>query len=673
MYWYDFGGGSALKAIYDAVDERGCIPIDDFYMENVENRTIIHSGAEVTSWVNLYAADSNGEYDLKLIGDDSTAVITLADPQSYLVTDFDPTAIKHHLDFYGGAVFGSLVINTKQAIIDAAGSGAWTLASIAGLPAEVSTSDGYFPLSHVFDISLNPLPESESTAFYDANTVKYKLLNSARLHVAKGASFKTGGLAVYDGTDYLGGRGTHASSLKKSLNPNTTPAEAIVDGQLTADLVVGTVETNQSNSKIVANAVTSTVMFEPKEGTGKQFTAKMLDDEQGWFYIPLSLTLRDSAGDYRDYGGSLGSFSSKPGDGYHYWELTTDNELKSVSISSPNGFESGKNAAATFNLSSVLNPTSPDSRDIQYDWSVAGSNPDGGTATLTVDQNDPSKATLHLPANSSEDTDGYFTVTLKVTAMSSLTGEQITVATSERFIAVHKDDPCFEAGTIVLTKAGAKKIENLEASDLVVSYDQWTGELRYSRIALLVNHGEDEYAVMELHFDDGSYIGFINSHCLFSVDDGCYLDFRPDNFRSYVGKSFLKLSEDGKLVEVKLVKAELVKKTTTSYTVISSEDLNCFGNGLLNLTTILKGIYNIFDCDSHGLIERVKAKADIEKYGLFGYADFREAIPEQVFVDFGFKYFKVAMGKGILDKDTLDYYIRWFYQLLASGEGQVVS
>ena len=48
---------------------------------------------------------------------------------------------------------------------------------------------------------------------------------------------------------------------------------------------------------------------------------------------------------------------------------------------------------------------------------------------------------------------------------------------------------------------------------------------------------------------------------------------------------------------------------------------------------------------------------DIEMYGLFTYEDFEDLVPFELYDSFTTKYFKVAIGKGILTWDQLYYYI----------------
>lgn len=237
-------------------------------------------------------------------------------------------------------------------------------------------------------------------------------------------------------------------------------------------------------------------------------------------------------------------------------------------------------------------------------------------------------------------------------------------------IYVVAEGSCFEKGTLVMTNRGKVKVENITKNDLVLSFNHFTGKYEYKSIALLVDHGEKTYQVMELYFDDGSYIGFIENHGLFDVDLNKYVDFRLGNYNNYVGHKFIKY--DGKEQKViTLIKAQVIEKVTNSYTVVSSENLNCVANDLLNLTTVLYGLYNIFDYDINHCYKKEDVEESIRKYGTYSYDDFKGVVTEKVYVGFGAKYLKIAIAKGILSKDNLDKYIGWLYSFIETGEGKI--
>ena len=226
---------------------------------------------------------------------------------------------------------------------------------------------------------------------------------------------------------------------------------------------------------------------------------------------------------------------------------------------------------------------------------------------------------------------------------------------------------CFEKGTLVTTNRGLIAVENLKSSDLIESYNHETGTYEYKPIAALIDHGENKYKVINLDFSDGSNIGFITCHGLFDLDENKYVDINENNYLNYIGHRFAK-GLGSEYEEIVLVNASIIEKITNSYTVLSSENINCEANGILNITSVLVGIYNIFDYDNNHNFDITLMKQDIEKYGLYTYDDFKDRIDEKKFYDLGFKYFKVAIGKGLLTDNILQFYIDWFYECIRNGE-----
>lgn len=81
----------------------------------------------------------------------------------------------------------------------------------------------------------------------------------------------------------------------------------------------------------------------------------------------------------------------------------------------------------------------------------------------------------------------------------------------------------------------------------------------------------------------------------------------------------------------------------------------------------LECFINIFEVDGETMKYNEAAfAADIEEFGLFTYEEFTAVmpIPEVIFEAFGGQYLKVAMGKGLIDWDTIanliDTYSKFF-------------
>lgn len=342
LYWHDYCGGSALKAVYDAIPSRYCIPLDDFYVENVGTKTRIYGGSSVVTWANLYAMSNNGEYDLEVIGNDASSIIQIPEG-SYVETDYDEETMVNPLHFYGGANFNALKIDVKKAITDIAGAGAWFIASLMGVPEQVSSDEGYFPVSYHFPVTLDRR-EGQETAEYRGSNTRYKFMNGSSLHVKKGARLDCQEIVAYQGDDIYTGRAGHAASFNKSKKP-LEKARMNIEGTLSAGIVAGEFDAASPGGSITASTASKVTMYEPKNGTGEKKNAKMLDGEEGWFYLPLTLKLRNASGAFEER--PAGKYDCVADD--RHWEGAK--ELIGISIREKSGiYESDKKAAHTFDI-----------------------------------------------------------------------------------------------------------------------------------------------------------------------------------------------------------------------------------------------------------------------------------------------------------------------------------
>lgn len=321
----------------------------------------------------------------------------------------------------------------------------------------------------------------------------------------------------------------------------------------------------------------------------------------------------------------------------------------------------GNNKTITFTLN--INPSTAPYSSIEWTFtaSAAGRQWINDNTAKTETISNETSVVVHTGSGTGASDD-------KATLKCVVTGLDGTTYTAT-FIINHEADTsvCFEAGTMVLTNHGEKKIEDITKNDLILSFNHFSGQYEYKPIAAVIYHGISNYEVMELMFDDGSYIGFINNHGLFDVTLNRYVDFTSENYNNYIGHEFIKYNQ-GNHEKVTLKGVNIVHKTTGSYTLVTSENLNCVGNGLLNITSVLYGVYNIFDYDENYCYDMNQVESEITQYGLYTYDDFKDLISEKIFVDYGFKYFKISIAKGYMTYEILMYYINWLHSCIQNGE-----
>ena len=68
-------------------------------------------------------------------------------------------------------------------------------------------------------------------------------------------------------------------------------------------------------------------------------------------------------------------------------------------------------------------------------------------------------------------------------------------------------------------------------------------------------------------------------------------------------------------------------------------------------------MFNIFELDTHLKYDKAKREKDIKKYGLVSYEEYNGMISKEAYDAFGAAYRKVAIGKGLIDKERIQYLI----------------
>lgn len=655
MNWYDFPGGSCLKAVYDSIDTAECIPLDDFYLENNVVPTTIYGGTSVTAWVNLYAARTVGEYDMKIIDNDQSGIIDLIEPTSYINSNFerenetDAGLLEHHLDFYGNANFNDLVIDVKEAITNIGGSILWGLASVMGIPAQVSSNEAYFPLCHIYQVTLNSLNDQKTT--FNAQNIRYKLLANSSLEIGENVDFICNSLVAYDDTDVLTGRGTHASNLHKSITSSQLEASTlIVNGSLSTSTLAGRVSSATENASIRVSSSTLTTMYEPKNGYGDDGSSAMYEGEEGWFILNYSLDLVDGNSSSSGLNCSPGLYSTYlDNDGLVRWK--NDSVFVNTTLSLSSYLVDGNNESPASSLDDGVSGTfriapnliiSPESSDyqIEYQWTIPNgvslSEREGNTTTAA-------EIYLDIPGCTVRDGSDTYNISLNVRVLDSNDNE-VGNATSNINIVMN-GPTCVIAGTLVSMADGTyKPIEDVEAGDRVFVFNHETGKRDVAKVLFNDPEELDFYQIIWLNFSGGQRVGVSFEHAFFDVTLNRYVYIRENNAKEFIGHQFY--HEDGTAYTLESVEIEDV--FTRVFDLVTSTHMNFFTEGFLGLPGAIEGLFNIFEYNQDLSFNKSKKEHDIQKYGLYTYEDFKDYILYETYASLPFPYFKVAVGKGMI-------------------------
>lgn len=222
---------------------------------------------------------------------------------------------------------------------------------------------------------------------------------------------------------------------------------------------------------------------------------------------------------------------------------------------------------------------------------------------------------------------------------------------------------CFAEGTMIAMADGTyKAVEDLQVGDMLIVFNHETG--KYDVAPLLTNvHAfaeKKDVLVINLYFANGTHLRIVGEHGLFDLEAMEYVYINTENCRNFIGHRFVTYENvNGEMIasnttlERVFVSCESIKV----YNPASVWHLNLVAEGMLTLSA---GMVNFFDYDDNLQYNAEQMAADIETYGLYEYADFADYVSEEVFNAFPFKYFKVAVGKGLFTYDKILWLIGFY-------------
>ena len=301
------------------------------------------------------------------------------------------------------------------------------------------------------------------------------------------------------------------------------------------------------------------------------------------------------------------------------------------------------------------------------------------TTTLTIAGASQTGVSLN-PSNSSgifesskENSSTGSTVTVSLTVTITITAdlkEQI-LATAKSIAELKEQespDTCVTPDTLVTLADGTqRRIDELTYDDLVLVWNFYTGTYDIARPAALVNHGYSNCEIIKLTFSDGSILKFIGVHGAFSKDYNRFIDISADNCYDYVGTTFLKYTEDG-FAEITLVDCDVYTEYTESWTIVTEKHYNAILNGVFTANPSVCAAfpnadvpqlepYEAFELGENMQYDSAKMQADIEKYGLYTYEEFKDYISYEKFVAWDIATLKVVVGKGYATYEGVINYI----------------
>ena len=219
---------------------------------------------------------------------------------------------------------------------------------------------------------------------------------------------------------------------------------------------------------------------------------------------------------------------------------------------------------------------------------------------------------------------------------------------------------CFAKGTKITMADGSEKaIEEITGDDRIMAWDMMNGEYAENDIAILIDHGEDQYNVINLEFSDGTLLRTIGEHGVFDYDQNEFVYIVEDNYQDFIGHRFVQYDESGGYNLVTLQNVSTTCERTNAYSITSAGTMNAFAEGLLTVAPP-KEFYNWIPMGDTLRYDAETFLADIETYGLYTYDDFKDYVTEEQFEALGGAYLKIPVEKGMFTFDTIVTWIRLY-------------
>ncbi len=246
----------------------------------------------------------------------------------------------------------------------------------------------------------------------------------------------------------------------------------------------------------------------------------------------------------------------------------------------------------------------------------------------------------------------------------------IRAAFSEN-VSIPPSQSCIAEGSLITLADGSQKaVQELTGNEMLLVWNMFTGTFDTAPILCIDSDPADWYEVIKLYFSDGTQVDVISEHGFwdFDLNEYVYLD---NSAEDYIGHWFNKQTSDSGgtgWTKVQLTDVSITQEYTTAWSPVTYGYLCYYVNGMLTMPGGIAGLFNIFEVDSENMrYDEDLFYRDIEIYGTYTYEEFAGLLPvtEELFNAVNGQYLKVAIGKGLVDFETLAAYAERYAGLFA--------
>ncbi len=264
----------------------------------------------------------------------------------------------------------------------------------------------------------------------------------------------------------------------------------------------------------------------------------------------------------------------------------------------------------------------------------------------------------------------------KTTTVKDASGNTVTTTGSYTFtmpasnvtISATIEAECITGDTLVTLADGTQvRVDQLTGNEMLLVWNLETGRYDFAPIVFVDQDAETEVEIITLTFSDGSEVKVIYEHGFFDYDLGKYVYLDAENAESYIGHRFVTQGDISSNTwnTATLTGVNVETKVAAAYSPVTFSHLCYYVDGVLSMPGGIEGLFNIFDVDTSTMAYDAEKKAqDIETYGLYTFEDFAGMIPEEAYYAFNGAYLKVAIGKGLLTWEEIEYLAQRYVPLM---------
>lgn len=222
-------------------------------------------------------------------------------------------------------------------------------------------------------------------------------------------------------------------------------------------------------------------------------------------------------------------------------------------------------------------------------------------------------------------------------------------------VSCKQSDSCFTGDTLVVLENGNEvRIDSLKQGDIIMSWNAITGEFEAMPISLFWNHGEQEYDVISLRFSNEKIVKVVTEHGFFDATLNKYVYIDANNYTEYIGHEFAHMTTDNEFEKIVLIAADVSHTVSSCYSLRTACNDNAIVEGFLTLThEDIEGFLTYFEFGDDYMYDEEKMQADIEKYGLYSYDDWKDYVSYEEFVALNGQYLTIVIGKGYLTYEDI--------------------